>query len=78
MIVDELAPAEEIAPPSRVHWAFEGSMIDPEYSFATSHELRELLREAGFLILSERFLPPLPGVAERFDRHLTVIEARPA
>ena len=78
VIVDELAPSEEIAPPSRLHWAFEGSMVDPDYSFATSQDLRELLKEAGFQILSERLLPPLTGVAERFDRQLTVIEASPA
>jgi hypothetical protein len=35
-----------------------------------------LLEEAGFEILSERTLPPLTGVAARFDRDLTVLDAR--
>jgi predicted TPR repeat methyltransferase len=76
VIVDEFAPSDEIAPPSRLHWAFERSMIDPDFSFPTSTTVRSFLVNAGFQIVSELTLPPLAGVAARFDRDLTVIEAR--
>ena len=76
VIVDEFAPADEIAPPSRLHWAFEGSMIDPDFSFPTSATVRTFLETAGFQILSERSLPPLAAVAARFDRDLIVIDSR--
>lgn len=76
VIIDEFAPSDGTAPPSRLHWAFEGSMIDPEFSFPTSNTVRGLLEKANFQILSERSLPALSGVVARFDRDLTVIEAR--
>ena len=76
MIVDEFAPADEIALPSRLHWAFEGSMIDPDFFFPTSATVRAFLEKAGFQILSERSLPPLAAVAARFDRDLIVIDFR--
>jgi len=75
VIVDEFAPADEIAPPSRLHWAFEGSMIEPDFSFPTSTTVKALLEKAGFQALSERALPPLTSTAARFDRNLTVIDA---
>jgi SAM-dependent methyltransferase len=76
VIVDEFAPTEEVAPPSRLHWAFEGSMIDPQFSFPTSATVMAFLENAGFQILSEHSLPPLSSAAARFDRDLTVIDAR--
>lgn len=75
VIIDEFAPSEQIAPPSRLHWALEGSMIDPEFSFPTTTAVKDLLENAGFQILSERPLPPLSAAAARFDRDLTVIDA---
>jgi len=74
-ILDEFGPSEEIAPPSRLHWAFEGSMADPDFSFPTASEVKRMLRKAGFQDLSERPLPPLSTAARRFDRDLTLIEA---
>jgi cyclopropane fatty-acyl-phospholipid synthase-like methyltransferase len=76
VILDEFGASEEIAPPSRLHWAFEGSMVDPEFSFPTAAEVKDMLGKAGFRHLSERTLPPLSAAARRFDRDLTIIEAR--
>lgn len=76
VIIDEFAPSEEAAPPSRLHWAFEGSMRDPDFSFPTSTTVKALLEKAGFQILSERTLPPMATAVERFDRDLAVIDAR--
>ena len=75
VIIDEFAPSDQIAPPSRLHWALEGSMIEPDFSFPTTTAVKDLLENAGFQILSERPLPPLSAAAARFDRDLTVIDA---
>ena len=76
VILDEFGPSEVIAPPSRLHWAFEGSMVDPDFSFPTDTTVESYLEKAGFEILSKRTLPPLSSAAARFDRDLTAIEAR--
>jgi len=76
VILDEFGPSDEIAPPSRLHWAFEGSMVDPDFSFPTASTVKTFLEEAGFQILSEHPLPPLSAAARRFDRDLTLLEAR--
>jgi SAM-dependent methyltransferase len=76
VILDDFGFSEEIAPPSRLHWAFEGSMVDPEFSFPTAAEVEDMLEMAGFRDSSERTLPPLSAAVTRFDRNLTIIEAR--
>jgi SAM-dependent methyltransferase len=76
VIVDQLAPEEHVAPPSRVHWAFLGSLEDPGFRFLTPGELRDQLKGAGFRVESERALPPVPGAAARFTQRHVVIEAR--
>ncbi|MFQ6104097.1 MAG: methyltransferase [Candidatus Glassbacteria bacterium] len=75
VIVDQFAPAEGVAPPSRIHWAFHGSLLDPGFSFPTATEIKSQLVEAGFQILSEDTLPPIAGAAARFTKEMVVIEA---
>ena len=75
VILDEFGPSEAIAPPSRLHWAFEGSVANPDFSFPTASEVIRMLERAGFHDPSERALPPLYTAAKRFDRDLTIIEA---
>lgn len=76
VIVDQLAPAEGVPHPTRAHWAFQGSMLRPEFSRPTAEEIRSQLTEVGFQILSQAPLPPIPGAATRFTRKTTLIEAR--
>ncbi|UCF78872.1 MAG: hypothetical protein JSW03_00915 [Candidatus Eiseniibacteriota bacterium] len=76
VIVDQLAPAKGVAPPSRVHWAFQGSLVEPEFAFATAAEVREQLEKAGFHSLSERSVPPVPGPCTMFMDGMVVLEAR--
>jgi SAM-dependent methyltransferase len=58
VIVHQFAPAKGVAPTARpyLHWAFLGSLENPASAFRTVAELRPLLRQAGFRILSERTL----------------------
>ena len=76
VIVDQLAPERGMAPPSRLHWAFQGSMIDPEFRYPTAVEIQTQLENAGFRSVSHRTLPPIRDVAERFTRGTVLIEAR--
>ena len=75
VIVDQLAPSEDVAPPSRLHWAFQGSMVDPEFSFPTAAQIRGQLTKAGFELLSEGSLPPVRGGARRFVNGFVMIQA---
>ena len=75
VIVDQLAPAEGIAPPSRVHWAFQGSLMDPEFNFLTASEIQTQLETAGFGRISQSNLAPVRGATERFTNGFVLIEA---
>jgi SAM-dependent methyltransferase len=75
VIVDQLAPERGVAPPSRLHWAFQGSMIDPEFAFPTAAEIRAQLEGAGFQRVSHRTLPPIQGGTQRFTSDTALIEA---
>lgn len=76
IVVDQLAPAVGVAPASRIHWAFQGSMIDPEFTFLTSPDIQTLMKKAGFRILSQQPLPHSTERAERFMKGMTLIEAQ--
>lgn len=75
VIVDQLAPDEGAAPPSRGHWAFLASLRDPDFRYFSPGEISDRLTEQGFRIESTRPLPPVRGVATRFTRGMVVIDA---
>ncbi len=76
VVVDQLAPAEGVAPAARVHWALEGSLRDPSFQFPTAAMIRDQLHEAGFRNLSESSLPSAPSSCSRMSGGMVVIEAR--
>lgn len=76
VIVDYFAPAEGVAPRSRLHWAFEGSMHDPEFAFATANKVRGMLEAAGFQHFTQEQLNPVARPCRRFLDGLVMIEAR--
>ncbi len=53
VILDQFAPAPGIAPPERLHWRFQGALLDRAYETPTVVELKAWLAEAGFMLLSE-------------------------
>ena len=75
VILDQLAPERGVAPVSRLHWAFQGSMIDPGFAFPTAAEIQAQLESAGFQRVSQRTLPPIRDVAQRFTSDMVLIEA---
>jgi predicted TPR repeat methyltransferase len=75
-IVDQFAPAEGVAPPSRLHWAFEGSLTSPEFVFPTAARIQGQLERAGFRLLSEDPIYLKSEACTRFMEGLMVVEAR--
>jgi SAM-dependent methyltransferase len=76
LIVDQLAPAEGMAPPSRLHWAFQGSLVDPQFTYPTPDEIQALLGHAGFRSVTCRELVLAHPDAAAFTDGLVFIEAR--
>lgn len=74
-VVDQFAPAEGVAPASRVTWALDGSMRDPSFAFPTAGEVRATLERAGFSPVSARPLAGAASVPCRFARDYTILEA---
>jgi len=56
-IVDQFAPTEGVAPSSWLHWAFQASLENPNFTLLTVTEVQSRLKQAGFQLLSERTLP---------------------
>jgi SAM-dependent methyltransferase len=73
IIVDKFAPAEGVAPPSRVHWAFAGSLAGPDSAYPTVAETEEVLARAGYRLLGSHPLPQREAV--RWSEGWTVIQA---
>ncbi len=75
VIVDQFAPTAGVAPTSRLHWALEGSLINPDFIFPTVAQIQGLLEKAGFRRLSENPLPAVSGPCQRITEGSVVIEA---
>ncbi len=75
VIVDQLAPAVGVAPPARIHWAFDSSMDAPDFRYPTAEEVRAGLVDAGFTGVRVGPLAQAAGDL-RFDQHWTLIDAR--
>jgi predicted O-methyltransferase YrrM len=58
VVVDQFAPAEGVAPTASpyLHWAFLGSLADPDAGFTTADHVRRQLAAAGLNIRAERTL----------------------
>jgi SAM-dependent methyltransferase len=76
VIVDHFVSAPEIAPPSCLFWAFQGSLENPSLAYTTTSEIEARLTRANYQVLSESTLPP-KGVL-RWSSDWVVIEAKKA
>jgi len=74
IIVDHFVPAEGIAPPSCLYWAFQSAMENPKSTHITTAEIQARLTRAGYQVLSESTLPPRAVL--RWSSDWVVIEAR--
>jgi SAM-dependent methyltransferase len=74
VIVGQFAPAAGVAPATRLLWAFQGSLENPDLSYRTAAEVKDWLARAGFQLLSER--PLSSKGTERWSDGWVLIEAR--
>ena len=72
-IANQFAPAEGVAHPARLDWAFLASMRDPDSAVLTAAKVQMRLTQAGFQVLSERTLPP--RAPDRWTGGWVLIEA---
>lgn len=77
VIVDQLSRADGVSPPSRLQWAFQNSMRDPDFRWQTIARVHEVLRAAGFRSRPETALAGSGPGSERFGSDWIVIEAVP-
>lgn len=73
VVVGQFASDDGAVPPSCLFWAFQGSLANPDFAYATTAEIRARLARAGFQVLSEKALPP--GKVLRWSDDWVVIEA---
>jgi predicted TPR repeat methyltransferase len=74
VVIDHFVSDSDVAPPSCLFWAFEGSLANPDLAYTTTDEIRARLARAGFQVLSERALPS--GKVWRWSADWVMIEAR--
>lgn len=74
VIVDQFAPAPGVAPPHRLLWAFQGSLIQPDKALPTADEVEAKLARAGFRHFARH--PLNVGQVRRWTNAWMVIEAR--
>jgi SAM-dependent methyltransferase len=74
LIVDQFAPAEGVAPQSRLHWAFQASLHDPDFNYLTAAAIESKLAQASFQSVSVSALPQADS--SRWAGDWVVIEAR--
>jgi 2-hydroxy-4-(methylsulfanyl)butanoate S-methyltransferase len=53
VLVEHFAPAENLAPPTRLEWTFLDSLHDPEFGFLTLAEYKFQLAQTGFDVSDE-------------------------
>ncbi len=75
VVVDHFAPAEGVAPPSRLHWAFQKSMARPDFAYPTVSEVRTEMERAGFRIMPKDIYSLAVDKTARFLDGITVIVA---
>ena len=73
VILDKFAPLQNSAHPTRLHWAFLGSLEDPNRTGTTADQVESLLNLSGFKLLSTDILPS--GGSPRWDSGWRFIEA---
>ncbi|MFC1850190.1 methyltransferase [candidate division CSSED10-310 bacterium] len=73
VIIDQLTSTRGLAHPSRITWALQGAMSNPDYAPPTSSEVKNKLTASGFTIVNQGALPRRAG--QRWASHLEIIEA---
>jgi SAM-dependent methyltransferase len=75
VIIDQFAPAQGLAPTSRISWALQGSLRDPDFSYPTARETMSKLEKSGYHIVKSFELPRFGSKATQFTDDMCIIDA---
>ncbi len=75
VIVDQFAPAEGMAPYSRISWALQGSLMDPDFSYPTAEEIVSRLEKSGYHSVTSLELAEIESDVSQFTDDVYIIDA---
>jgi SAM-dependent methyltransferase len=76
IILDQFSPSSGLAPQSRLTWAVQGSLRDPDFQYKTADEIAEMLGHSGFSKISVQPFLVSSSMGRRFTDDMFIIEAR--
>ena len=75
VIIDQFAPAKDIAPSSRLSWAIQGSVKNPDFTYTTAKEIVSMLEKSGYQSVTAHELPRFASKSIRFTEDMYMITA---
>ncbi|UCD37862.1 MAG: hypothetical protein JSW54_13745 [Fidelibacterota bacterium] len=75
VIIDQFAPAKGVAPFSRLSWALQSSIRDPDFSYPTSQEIVSMLEKSGYHLVTSHELPRIGSKTAQFTDDMYIINA---
>jgi SAM-dependent methyltransferase len=75
VILDQFTPDSGLAPSSRLTWAIQGSLRDPDYRFREVDETANILKACGYREVTTRAFPIEDSVATRITDDFFMLEA---
>ena len=75
VIIDQFAPVKGMAPPSRISWALQGSLRDPDFSYPTAQEFVSKLEKSGFHFVTYLELPKIDSDTSQFTDDMYIIDS---
>ena len=75
VIVDQFAPANGGASFSRLSWALQGSLRDPDFSYPTANDITSRLEKSDFQLVTSHELPRFGSITTQFADDYYIISA---
>jgi SAM-dependent methyltransferase len=74
VVIDLFAPEKGVAPPSRISWALQGSLQDPDFQFLTLDEFIPMLEKSGFHVVDSYKLTGFHSKSTQYIDDMFVID----
>lgn len=68
VIIDQFAPEKGMAPYSRILWALQGSLKDPDFSYPTAQEIVSMLEKSSFHSVTTVEIPKMDSDTSQFTK----------
>lgn len=75
VIIDQFAPTKGMAPKSRISWALQGSLMDPDFIYPTAEEIVSELEKAGYHSVTSHELPKIDSDVSQFTDDLYILDS---